>query len=86
MVLLSDRATISVSISGTTADAGPRVASPTTPIRQKPRLVGEGEIEWEPILRAAQGKVKYYTVEYDFAPDGREFAADSFEYLTSLTY
>lgn len=48
--------------------------------------VGEGEIEWEPILRAAQGKVKYYTVEYDFAPDGREFAADSFEYLTSLTY
>jgi len=48
--------------------------------------VGEGEIEWEPILQAAQGKVKYYTVEYDFAPDGRNFAADSFDYLTSLTY
>jgi sugar phosphate isomerase/epimerase len=48
--------------------------------------VGEGEIDWEPILEAAHGKVKYYTVEYDIAPDGRGFAADSFDYLSSLTY
>ncbi|AEG44517.1 sugar phosphate isomerase/epimerase [Isoptericola variabilis] len=48
--------------------------------------VGEGEIEWEPILQAAHGKVRYYTVEYDLAPNGREFAADSFEFLSSLTY
>jgi sugar phosphate isomerase/epimerase len=48
--------------------------------------VGEGEIDWEPILEAAHGKVKYYTVEYDIAPDGRGFAADSFDCLSSLTY
>lgn len=48
--------------------------------------VGEGELDWEPILEAAHGKVRYYTVEYDLAPDGREFAQDSFEYLSTLTY
>ncbi len=48
--------------------------------------VGEGEIDWEPILEAAHGKVRFYTVEYDLAPDGREFAADSFEFLSTFTY
>ncbi|WP_069387114.1 sugar phosphate isomerase/epimerase family protein [Cellulosimicrobium cellulans] len=48
--------------------------------------VGEGEIDWEDVLDAAHGKVRYYTVEYDLAPDGQEFAADSFEYLTNLRY
>lgn len=48
--------------------------------------VGEGELDWEPILQAAHGKVRYYTVEYDLAPDGRDFAQDSFDYLSTLTY
>jgi sugar phosphate isomerase/epimerase len=48
--------------------------------------VGEGELDWEPILEAAHGHVKYYTLEYDLAPDGRDFASESFDYLNTLTY
>ncbi|GGC13508.1 sugar phosphate isomerase/epimerase family protein [Cellulomonas carbonis] len=51
-----------------------------------PGDVGEGDIEWGPILEAAQGKVKYYVVERDGAPATAEFARDSFEFLTCFTY
>lgn len=54
--------------------------------RAIPTDVGEGEIEWGPILEAAQGKVKYYVVERDGAPATAEFARDSFEFLTCFTY
>lgn len=54
--------------------------------RAIPTDVGEGEIEWGPILDAAQGKVKYYVVERDGAPADAEFARDSFEFLTCFTY
>lgn len=48
--------------------------------------VGEGEIDWAPILDAAQGHVKYYVVERDGAPATREFAEDSFNFLTCYSY
>ena len=44
--------------------------------------VGEGEIVWAPILEAAAANVDYYIVERDGAPASREFAEDSFDYLT----
>ncbi|PFG41612.1 sugar phosphate isomerase/epimerase [Isoptericola jiangsuensis] len=48
--------------------------------------VGEGDIDWAPILRAAHGKVDFYILERDGAPSDVEFAQDSFEYLTNLRY
>ncbi|MFC5380745.1 sugar phosphate isomerase/epimerase family protein [Aquipuribacter nitratireducens] len=51
-----------------------------------PGDVGEGDIEWGPILEAAQGHVKLYIVERDGAPADIEFARDSFEFLTCFEY
>lgn len=48
--------------------------------------VGEGDIDWAPILEAAQGKISYYVLERDGAPSTAEFAQDSFEFLTCFTY
>ena len=48
--------------------------------------LGEGDIDYAPILDAAQGHVKYYVIERDGAPADREFAEDSFEYLTCLAF
>ncbi|WP_402463447.1 sugar phosphate isomerase/epimerase family protein [Isoptericola aurantiacus] len=48
--------------------------------------VGEGDIDWAPILRAAHGKIDYYILERDGAPNSAEFAQDSFEYLSTLRY
>ena len=52
--------------------------TPTSNIRN----VGEGDIEWAPILEAAAANVDYYIVERDGAPASREFAETSFRYLT----
>lgn len=54
--------------------------------RAIPTDVGEGEIDWAPILDAAQGSVKYYIVERDGAPATREFAEDSFNFLTCYSF
>jgi sugar phosphate isomerase/epimerase len=54
--------------------------------RAIPTDVGEGEINWGPILEAAQGKVKLYSVERDGAPADAEFARDSFEFLTCFEF
>jgi len=54
--------------------------------RAIPTDVGEGDIDWAPILDAAQGPVKYYVVERDGAPATREFAEDSFNFLTCYSY
>jgi sugar phosphate isomerase/epimerase len=54
--------------------------------RAIPTDVGEGDIDWAPILDAAQGSVKYYVVERDGAPATREFAEDSFNFLTCYSY
>ncbi|WP_052436695.1 sugar phosphate isomerase/epimerase family protein [Georgenia sp. SUBG003] len=51
-----------------------------------PGDVGEGDMEWGPILEAAQGKVNYYVVERDGAPADIEFARDSFEFLTCYNF
>lgn len=50
--------------------------------RGVPTDVGEGEIDWAPILRAARPHIKQYIVERDNAPASRETAEDSFRYLT----
>jgi sugar phosphate isomerase/epimerase len=44
--------------------------------------VGEGDIDWEPILEAAKGRIKLYVIERDGAPATAEFARDSFRFLT----
>lgn len=44
--------------------------------------VGEGDIDWAPILRAAKPHVKLYVIERDGAPSDAEFARDSFRFLT----
>ncbi len=54
--------------------------------RAIPTDVGEGDIDWAPVLDAAQGTVKYYVVERDGAPATREFAEDSFNFLTCYSY
>jgi sugar phosphate isomerase/epimerase len=51
-----------------------------------PGNVGQGDIDWAPILQAAQGGVKYYVVERDGAPNDRDFAAESFEFLTCFEF
>ncbi|MFC3688669.1 sugar phosphate isomerase/epimerase family protein [Aquipuribacter hungaricus] len=51
-----------------------------------PSDVGEGELDWDAILGAAQGHVKYYVVERDGAPADAEFARDSFEFLTCTSF
>ncbi|WP_277207185.1 sugar phosphate isomerase/epimerase family protein [Isoptericola croceus] len=51
-----------------------------------PGNVGQGDIEWEPILQAAHGSVKYYVVERDGAPANADFAQESFDFLSCVTY
>ncbi|MFI7679295.1 sugar phosphate isomerase/epimerase family protein [Actinophytocola sp. NPDC049390] len=51
-------------------------------LRGVPADVGEGELDWAPILEAALPYVKQYVVERDNAPTGPETAADSFRFLT----
>ncbi|WP_255365164.1 PQQ-dependent sugar dehydrogenase [Cellulosimicrobium sp. I38E] len=47
--------------------------------------LGEGEVPLQEILTAAQeAGVAYYVMEWDMAPDGEDFAATGFEYLTGL--
>jgi sugar phosphate isomerase/epimerase len=48
--------------------------------------VGEGDIDWGPVLDAAHGNVKYYVIERDNAPATAEFARDSFNFLTCYAY
>lgn len=48
--------------------------------------LGEGEMPLQEILRAGQeADVQLYTLEYDEAPDGEDFTATGFEYLTGET-
>ena len=54
--------------------------------RGKQTNVGDGEIDWAPILEAAQGKVKYYVIEMDGAPNSIDFAEESFDFLTCFNF
>ncbi|HSI80132.1 MAG TPA: sugar phosphate isomerase/epimerase [Solirubrobacterales bacterium] len=61
------------------------------PARATPVPIGEGEIEFEPILRAAKGKVKYYIYEQDppFGDptfDPFDSAQKGFDYLSSVRF
>jgi sugar phosphate isomerase/epimerase len=51
-----------------------------------PGNVGDGDMEWGPILDAAQGKVKLYVLERDGAPADKEFAEESFDFLTCYSF
>ena len=47
--------------------------------------IGDGEVDMQNILRAAQRiDVQYYVLEYDMAPQGENFVETGFEYLTGL--
>ncbi|WP_275004099.1 sugar phosphate isomerase/epimerase family protein [Promicromonospora iranensis] len=47
--------------------------------------LGEGEMDFAPIFRAAKGDVKYYTYEWDFAPSF-ESSAKSYRFLDCFTF
>ena len=47
--------------------------------------LGEGEMDLVEIFRAAKGKVKYYTYEWDWAPSF-ESLAKSYEYLDTVRF
>lgn len=54
---------------------------------QNQTVVGEGAIDWAPILDAAQGKVKYYVIERDNGNESiQEYAKESFEFLSCFSY
>src|SRR5690625_3149706 len=46
--------------------------------------LGEGEVPLQEILAAAEehADIAYYVMEYDMAPQGEDFVATGFEYLT----
>ncbi|MFA9431405.1 sugar phosphate isomerase/epimerase family protein [Egicoccus sp. AB-alg2] len=48
--------------------------------------VGDGEIDWPAVFRAAQGNVKLYVVEQDFPADAFETAQRSIDYLDCLSF
>ncbi|MEO3856452.1 sugar phosphate isomerase/epimerase [Acrocarpospora sp. B8E8] len=50
--------------------------------RGVPTDVGDGDLDWGPILDAARPHVKQYVVERDNAPASRETAEKSFRFLT----
>ena len=48
--------------------------------------VGQGDVDWQPIFRAAQGRVRLYTIEQDPPVEPFSFAAESFQYVNCLVY
>jgi sugar phosphate isomerase/epimerase len=48
--------------------------------------IGQGDVDWEAVFQAAQGKVRYYTIEQDPPVEPFSFAAESFEYVDCLVY
>lgn len=48
--------------------------------------IGQGDVDWEAVFQAAQGHVRYYTIEQDPPVEPFSFAADSFEYVDCLVY
>lgn len=47
--------------------------------------LGDGEMDFGPIFRAAKGDVRYYTYEWDFAPSF-ESSAKSYRFLDCFTF
>jgi sugar phosphate isomerase/epimerase len=48
--------------------------------------VGQGEIDWVAVFRAAQGNVQQYVIEQDPPVEPFSFAAESFEYVDCLVF
>jgi sugar phosphate isomerase/epimerase len=46
--------------------------------------IGQGDVDWEAVFQAAQGHVRYYTIEQDPPVEPFSFAAESFEYVDCL--
>jgi sugar phosphate isomerase/epimerase len=48
--------------------------------------VGQGEVDWAAVFRAAQGNVQQYVVEQDPPVEPFSFAAESFQYVDCLEF
>lgn len=60
------------------------VTVPNTQWRQT--TIGQGDVDWAAVFRAAQGNVRLYTIEQDPPVEPFSFAADSFEYVDCLVF
>jgi sugar phosphate isomerase/epimerase len=60
------------------------VTVPNTQWRQT--TIGQGDVDWEAVFEAAQGKVRLYTIEQDPPVEPFSFAAESFEYVDCLVF
>ena len=48
--------------------------------------IGQGDIDWAAVFRAAQGHVRLYTIEQDPPVEPFSFAAESFQYVDCLRF
>jgi sugar phosphate isomerase/epimerase len=48
--------------------------------------IGQGDVDWEAVFEAAQGNVRFYTIEQDPPVEPFSFAAESFEYVDCLVF
>ena len=48
--------------------------------------VGQGEVDWVAVFRAAQGNVQQYVIEQDPPVEPFSFAAESFAYVDCLVF
>jgi sugar phosphate isomerase/epimerase len=48
--------------------------------------IGQGDVDWEAVFEAAQGHVRYYTIEQDPPVEPFSFAEESFEYVDCLVF
>ena len=48
--------------------------------------IGQGDVDWQAVFRAAQGSVRYYIIEQDPPVEPFSFARDSFEYVDCLVF
>jgi sugar phosphate isomerase/epimerase len=48
--------------------------------------IGQGDVDWEAVFAAAQGNVRYYTIEQDPPVEPFSFAEESFEYVDCLVF
>lgn len=53
---------------------------------QTQTTVGQGDVDWEAVFAASQGKVRSYIVEQDPPVEPFSMAEDSFEYLDCLSF
>ncbi|MGH2949524.1 MAG: sugar phosphate isomerase/epimerase family protein [Solirubrobacteraceae bacterium] len=53
---------------------------------QRQTTIGQGDVDWEGVFAAAQGKVRQYVIEQDPPVQPFSFAAESFEYVDCLVF